>query len=128
MGAWVAGRMEADAGILYGTGTEVVALAEGGVVIPFHLDLPCNANARPERVLAIGGENDPVYARPIGLQLQAIAGTECSVSPCVADRAWIEVPDAETLYGAGHGVDGDPAWMANLTWGLQANIDWLLQK
>jgi len=30
MGAWVAGRMEADAGILYGTGTEVVALAEGG--------------------------------------------------------------------------------------------------
>lgn len=127
-GAWIASRMEADAAILYSTGLHVVAVdLGGGLVVPIDIDLSCTMDAVPARVLALTGENDPVYASPIAPQLEAIAGSHGG--PGYGPRGWVVILEAETIDGAGHGIDRDPAWAASHhAWGKAGNVDWLVNS
>jgi hypothetical protein len=119
-GAWIAGQMQAKAAVLYSDGIHVVS--------PVSLDLSCNANAKPQYVVAISGASDSVYAHPLQPQLAAITGAVCDRSPCGSQlRGWMIVSDNQTASGsATHKLLEDRAWApTGEPWGMLASVAWL---
>jgi hypothetical protein len=121
-GAWIAGQLQAKAALLYSDGTQVVS--------PTRIPLPCNDNAKSERVMAISGESDEVYRHPLEPQLAAITGAACAAAPCGENRGWRIVTDAEMQGGvARHGFAKDPSWLTSTAdWSLQGGVDWLIMQ